>query len=167
MSRQYGVVTGIVESVNDPDGEGRIRLRFPEMPGNNQSYWAPVATLMSGGGRGSWFMPEDGDEVLCAFQEGDVNHPFVIGFLWNGRDRPPTTDRHLRTIRSVNGHEISIYDPGISQGDAGFIRLKDAQGNSVELKNGSITIESLGTITITAPNVQINGRPVVPVPSPI
>src|SRR6478609_7184664 len=114
MSRINGVVVGIVKSVEDPQAEGRVRVEFPWMGGNNQGYWAPVATLMSGGGRGSWFMPELEDEVLVAFDQGDVNHPFIIGFLWNGRDRPPVTDPHRRLIRSVNGHEIEIYDPGIA-----------------------------------------------------
>ena len=80
-----------VKDVDDPNGEGRIRVDFPWMGGNNQSYWAPVATLMSGSGRGSWFMPEVGDEVLVAFDHEDVNHPYILGFLWNGKDKPPET----------------------------------------------------------------------------
>ncbi len=167
MSSICGVVPGSVVDVDDPQGEGRVRVRFPWLPGNNQGYWAPVASQMAGGGRGSWFMPEVGDEVLVAFDQGDVRHPYIIGFLWNGEHNPPTTDTHLRLIRTVNGHEIAIYDPAISGGDTGYIRIEDAHGNKIELSNAMITIQSIGTIQIQAPNVIINGRPVVPQPRPI
>ena len=96
--RMNGVVVGQVKSVDDKRGEGRILVEFPWMEGRNQSYWAPSATLMSGGGRGAWFRPEKGDEVLVAFDHGDVNHPYIVGFLWNGVDRPPSNDPDLRLI---------------------------------------------------------------------
>ena len=165
MSRVYGVMPGKVKKVKDPQGEGRVLVEFSWMEGNNQSYWAPIATLMSGGGRGAWFQPEVGDEVLVAFDRGDVNHPYIVGFLWNGGDRPPTTDPHLRLIRSVNGHEIAIYDPDIQNGDAGYIRLQDRHGNLIELANGRISIRGVAAIEINAPTILINGRPVSLAPS--
>jgi len=64
-----GVVTGNVTNNIDPNGQGRVQVSFPYLGGQNQSYWAPVATLMSGGKRGSWFMPEIGDEVLVSFAQ--------------------------------------------------------------------------------------------------
>lgn len=167
MSRMGGVITGQVVSVKDPDGQGRVQVKFPYLGGQNDSYWAPVATLMGGGGRGSWFMPEIGDEVLAAFNQDDPAHPHILGYLWNGEDRPPETDPQLRIIRSVNGHEIRLYDPAPSQGDQGYIQIKDAHGNQVELANGRITIKSVARIQINAPLVEINGRPVSPVGGPI
>lgn len=167
MSRQFGVVVGKVDSVADPQGEGRVKVSFPFMGGNPQGYWAPVATIMSGGSRGAWIMPEEQDEVLVAFDQGDVNHPYIVGFLHNGAHRPPSTDPKVRLLRSVNGHEIALNDPSVAAGNTGGIRIEDAQGNIVELANGSITIRSVGTISITAPNVTINGRPVAVIPSPI
>ena len=68
---------------------------------------------------------------------------------------------------TVNGHEIALYDPAVSGGDQGYIRLKDAHGNVVELSNARISIRSKGSIDIEAPNVTINGRPVAPQPRPI
>jgi uncharacterized protein involved in type VI secretion and phage assembly len=167
MSREYGVVVGTVASVADPAEEGRIQVEFPWMEGRNKHFWAPPATMMSGGGRGSWFMPEKGDEVLVAFDHGSVDHPYIIGFLWNGADKPPSNDPQLRVLRTVNGHEIAFYDPAASAGDQGYLRLKDAHGNVVELANASVSITSVGSIDISAPNVTINGRPVTPQPRPI
>ena len=96
MGKIQGVVTGRVVNVVDPDHQGRVQVSLPYLGGQNTSYWAPVATMMSGKGRGSWFMPEVGDEVLIAFNQDDVAHPFIVGFLWNGEDTPPSNDRHLR-----------------------------------------------------------------------
>ena len=165
MGKIDGVVVGIVKSL--PDNLGRIEVYFPWLSDNNKSYRARVATLMAGPNRGSWFMPELEDEVLVAFEQDDVNHPYIIGFLWNGQDKPPKTDPKIRLIRSVNGHEIEIYDPGVSGGDKGHIRVKDAHGNIIELANGRIDITGVSFIGINAPQVVINGRPVAVAPGPI
>lgn len=167
MSNICGVVVGIVIDVNDPQGEGRVKVRFPWLPGNNEGYWAPVATTMAGGGRGTWFRPEIDDEVLVAFGHGNVQHPYILGSLWNGEDSPPSDDHHLRLIRTVNGHEIAIHDPEVAAGDTGYISIRDAHGNEIRLSNAQISITSVGTITINAPNIVINGRPVAPAPRPI
>jgi uncharacterized protein involved in type VI secretion and phage assembly len=160
-----------VTSVNDPDGQGRVQISFPWLGGQNQGFWSPVATLMSGGGRGSWFMPVEGDDVLVAFDQDDASNSYVLGYLWNGQDTPPSTDPNLRTIRSVNGHEIQIYDPPVSGGDQGYIRLQYARGdgamNVVEINNTGIVIQSDSSITLSAPTITVNGRPVSITPSPI
>lgn len=162
-----GVVVGIVKDLNDPEQQGRIKLEFPWLSDTERSSWAPVAAFLAGKDRGGYFMPEIGDEVLVAFERGDFDHPFIIGFLWNGADPPPSNDPNLRLFRSVNGHEIGIYDPDVAGGDRGYIRIKDAHGNVIELANAQITIRSVGTIQIQAPNVIINGRPVAPIGPPI
>ncbi len=112
MSKIPGVVTGVVKSVEDPDQQGRVQISLPYLGGQNDSTWAPVATLMTGGGRGSWFMPEVGDEVLVAFNQEDVQHPYIIGFLWNGQDKPPAKDisTKVRRLRTVSGHQIDFDD---------------------------------------------------------
>jgi uncharacterized protein involved in type VI secretion and phage assembly len=165
MKQYNGVVIGLVKEI-DPT-LGRIKVDFPWMTPPQRSHWAPIATVMGGKKRGVYYMPEIDDEVLLAFDQGDFDHPYVVGFLWNGADKPPATDPHRRVIHSVNGHEVEIYDPGISGGDKGYIRLKDAHGNLIELANARITIQSVATINIQAPSVTINGRPVAPVPNPI
>lgn len=167
MSHFKGVVPGVVKSLKDPEGLGRIRVHLPRLPGENRTFWASVAAPMAGKNRGFFFYPELEDEVLLAFEDGDPQHPFIVGFLWNGQDVPPTTDHQRRLFRSVNGHEVEIYDPGVSGGDKGYIRFKDAHGNIIELANARITIRSVAAIEIQAPSVIINGRPVAPVPNPI
>jgi len=165
MSKVYGVVTGKVLDVNDPAQQGRVKVRFPWLGGDNEGYWAPVATMMAGGRRGSWFMPEVDDDVLVAFEQGDVDHPYIVGFLWNGEDQPPRDNPHLRVIQSVNGHMIEIYDPPDTA--AGYVRIKDSFGNQIQLADSVLTIKGVGALKLDAPSILISGRPVVPIGGPI
>lgn len=109
-----GVVVGIVTSNHDPEGLGRVKVNFPWRGEKDESFWARVASLMAGDGRGVVFYPEVNDEVLVAFEHGDINHPYVIGALWNGKDKPPETNsdgkNNIRKIKSRSGHEIILND---------------------------------------------------------
>lgn len=118
-NRIVGVVPGIVTDNQDPDGLGRVKVRFPWLSDDNETGWVRIATLMAGGQRGSFFLPEVDDEVLVAFEQGDINHPYVLGALWNGPDTPPETNsdgqNNIRKIRSRSGHEIIFNDDDTSQ----------------------------------------------------
>jgi uncharacterized protein involved in type VI secretion and phage assembly len=119
-----GVVIGIVTSNKDDEGLGRVKVYFPwrnvkEENEKEESYWARIASLMAGDTRGCVFYPEVNDEVLVAFEHGDINHPYVIGALWNGKDKPPETNsdgnNNIRMIRSRSGHEIIMNDDSKSK----------------------------------------------------
>lgn len=161
-NRVYGLVSGIVTAVEDPEGLGRIKVKFPWLEGENETSYAPVATLMAGDQRGSFFMPELGDEVLVAYYQGDPSYPCVVGYVWNGQSKAPETDPKRRMIRSVNGHQIEMYDATEQNGDKGYVRIKDAHGNVIEMGNGVIRIKGVGAISIEAPHVFINNRRVTP-----
>ena len=167
MSQINGVVIGLVTNVQDPNKNGRVKVHFPWLDDQHETDWIRIATMMGGNGRGSFFMPEVNDEVLVAFDHGDARFPYVVGFMWNGKDQTPSTDIKLRIIRSVNGHEIGLYDPPISQGDQGYIQIKDAYGNLIELANARITIKGVSLIELNAPQVVINGRPIALATAPI
>jgi phage protein D len=83
-----GVLPGIVTGNKDEEHRGRVRVKVPALDDQTE-HWARLATLMAGPDRGTFFLPEEGDEVLVAFEQGDVGRPFVIGALWNGRDAQP------------------------------------------------------------------------------
>lgn len=154
-----GVVVGKVTDVEDPEKLGRIKVRYPHMK-DTKTTWISVATIMSGPNRGLFFMPEVDDEVLIAFQHGDANHPFVIGFLWNQVQRPPVNDRRHRMIRSVNGHTIHFLDSTPNGGNKGALIIQDAHGNVISLTNTKVHIHSQNHIEITASSVNIMGRKV-------
>jgi uncharacterized protein involved in type VI secretion and phage assembly len=142
------VVIGIVESVNDPEDIGRVQLRFPWLSADAISPWARVARAMAGGGRGEWFMPEVGDEVLVAFEHGDFQHPYVVGFLWSTVDKPPKDgiDTKVRRLKTVSGHILEFDDrPGQE-----LIRITTQGGQQLEMKDSpaGITISTQGGQTV-------------------
>jgi uncharacterized protein involved in type VI secretion and phage assembly len=171
MDRYYGVMVGTVADVNDPQGEGRVRLQFAWLGGENQTFWAPIAAAMAGDLRGAFFMPEVADEVLVAFERGDINFPYVIGFLWNGKDRPPSQSVRERIFKSVNGHAIRFLDSTPDGGSLGAVVIEDAHGNRITLSSGKITIKSVAVIEIDAPVITLQGpgykRVVTPNSNPI
>jgi uncharacterized protein involved in type VI secretion and phage assembly len=165
MRRQSGVVIGIVKSLDDPREEGRIQVEYPWLGEGQRSGWAPVAVPLSGGGRGMYFMPEPEDEVLVAFEHGDFNHPFIVGFLWNGQDSPPESDRKNRVIVTPGGHTLRFEDDEaakkvIIQSDGGQrVELKDQPATiTVETSNGNkieITDTPAG-VAISVPQGQVS-----------
>jgi phage baseplate assembly protein V len=151
--KQQGVLIGTVKSVDDPQGIGQVQLLFPTL--GITSNWAPVAVPLAGNSRGSWIMPELEDEVLVAFMDGNFNQPYVVGFLWNGQDKPPETDTKLRVIKTPGGHELRFEDkPGqkkvIVKTDGGLTITMDDSQQSIEIKGGgrAVTMQS-GQIKIT------------------
>ena len=139
MKQYPGVVTAIVKNLEDPDGQGRIELQFPWLSDSLRSSWAPVAVPLAGKRRGVFFMPEIDDEVLVAFEHGDFNHPYIVGYLWNGVDTPPESDPKNRVIVTPGGHTLRFED-----GDGGKkVILKSSSGQKITLDDaeGSITLE--------------------------
>ncbi len=157
MSQINGTVIGLVTQVDDPLHQGRIKVTFPWLADNHESDWIRIATTMGGADRGTFFIPEVGDEALLAFEHGDVRFPYVVGFLWNGQDAPPADHVRLRRIRSKNGHQISFIDATPSGGSKGALVIEDAHGNTISLSNGKIVIKSTAVLEIQAPTIVLEG----------
>lgn len=165
--RSAGIVIGKVTAVRDTEGLGRIQVNYPWLTGPEER-WVPVAAPMAGGGRGAFFMPEIDDEVMLAFDQGMWDHPYVIGFLWNPQQRPPSTDERQRMIRSNNGHTIRFVDSTPAAGNRGALIIEDAHGNTIVLTNGQIRINATGTLRLNASgDLTLQNRLVRPVGGPL
>jgi uncharacterized protein involved in type VI secretion and phage assembly len=149
-----GVAVGLVIDNKDPQGLGRVRLKFPALSDDEIGHWARIAVLMAGADRGTFFLPEVGDEVLVAFEQGDIVRPYVLGGLWNGKDKPPEANadgkNNLRLVKSRSGHLIRLDD---SDGAEKIEIVDKSGGNSVTIDTASnaITITSAADVTIDAP----------------
>jgi hypothetical protein len=84
-SRVQGVVGGVVTAVDDPLGLGRVKVALPWLSPEYESAWAPVTQLTAGRSTGAMFLPEPGDQVLVAFEFGDLRRPYVLGSVVNRR----------------------------------------------------------------------------------
>ena len=151
--RIMGVVLALVTNNKDPEGMGRVKLKFPWLSDTDESDWARMAVPMAGKERGFDFLPEADDEVLVAFQHGDVRFPYVVGALWNGKDAPPATNddgkNHIRVIKSRSGHIIRLTD---EDGQEKIEILDKSAKNSivVDTAQNTITITTDKDITLSA-----------------
>jgi len=175
----YGVYSGVVVDVKDPDGQGRVKVTLPwSERADRPRYetWARLAVPMAGNNRGMWFIPDVDDEVLVTFVAGDPASPIVIGALWNGRDAPPDSmdaagNNDRKVIRSRNGVTVTLDDqdgaerfqvvtPGgqkIELRDGpGEVTIEDSNGNSIKLTASSIKIEAAAGVEVTASKFRVS-----------
>ncbi len=175
----YGVFPALVSDIKDPDGQGRVKITLPWSPdtgGAAYEVWARLATFMAGNNRGSWFIPDVNDEVLVAFEAGDVRRPYVLGAMWNGRDTPPQSmdgsgNNYLKVLRSRNGVKLTLDDqdgqekfivetPGgqkiTLQDGPGSITVEDSNGNSIKLEAAGVTVTASAKVTINASTVEVS-----------
>lgn len=168
-----GVGVGIVQANDDPDGLGRVRLKLPWRADNFVTDWARIAMPMGGKERGSYFLPEVGDEVLVGFDRDDIRFPYVLGSLWSATDKPPESNSNknndIRLIKSRKGH-ILRFDDAAAKGvitielndgkkieiDDDGIRITDKQ-NSIEIasNSGEIAISATSKLSLKAPQIAI------------
>jgi uncharacterized protein involved in type VI secretion and phage assembly len=167
-SKGYGVVTGQVTNLNDPDNLGRIKVKYPGIADDLESHWARLVAPMAGAERGFYFLPEINDEVLIAFEHGDINRPYVVGALWSSKDKPPLPNNEAvasgkvnkRMIKSRSGHTITIDD---TDGKEKISIIDKTKNNSIEIDsaNKAISIISEADITIEGKsNLTIKGKTV-------
>lgn len=169
--RFYGVAEALVSAVDDPDGEGRVRVRLPWFDDGEITDWCRVSHLFAGNGYGSTWIPEIDDEVLVGFVHGDLRLPIVLGGLYNGRDkphRPRSTDGNPKALRTKAGHELLLDDTSgalaveLSSSAGHRLRLDDERGEIVvELSGGPSIVMSQadgGRVAISAGSITLDAE---------
>jgi phage protein D/phage baseplate assembly protein gpV len=152
-----GVVVGQVSDVNDPDSLGRVKLTFPWLSDTYVSDWTRTCQDGAGSARGAVVLPEVNDEVLVAFDQGDVRRPYVVGGLHNGVDKAPTgaslVDASTGAVRrrgfvSKKGHSVVFFDDDSKQGVA---LMTGDQGLRLSLNQSTTTVRvtSSGSVEIS------------------
>lgn len=162
-----GLQTGIVKQLaSDPQNEYRVLVNMPTQGGNTDSIWARVCTLDAGKDRGSFFLPEVGDEVIIGFVGNDPLKPVMLGCVYSSNKPPsiePTDENNVKGFYSrekmkwlfndekkeirfetENGNIITISE------DKKGISLQDENGNKIIMDNNGIEINSSGDIIIKA-----------------
>jgi uncharacterized protein involved in type VI secretion and phage assembly len=152
------VVVATVTDVNDPEQAGRVKIALPWLSDDHVSDWARTVQPGAGKDRGWMVLPEVGDEVLVAFEQGDLRRPYVLGGLFNGKDTPNTGGIALvdgssgavnrRSMISRKGHRIDLQD---EDGKTEGITLTST-GDKVQLvldhTGTKVTVHSDGTVLI-------------------
>lgn len=138
----YGVVTGIVTNIKDPENKGRVKVKLlSKVNKDNETDYMRVAVPMAGKDMGMFFMPEVGDEVLVVFNNGDINRPYIIGRLWNDKAKAPAQIKdgknNIRKIKTKSGHEIIFND----EKDKEEINIKTSKSLQLSLSDKENKIE--------------------------
>jgi phage protein D/phage baseplate assembly protein gpV len=169
----YGAVVALVTNTQDPENMGRVKLKFPWLSEDYESYWARVAYPGAGNERGFFVVPEVDDEVLVIFARGDMRQPFVLGGLYNGVDVSPSTEYcdssdgaiKIRRWKSTSGHMISLDDNSdkeaivISSGDeAHTITISQADGEITITTSGKIVLEAQQDLELKGANIKIEAQ---------
>ena len=157
--KAVNVLIGVVLDHQDPEGLGRVKINLPGLAEDEIGHWARVAAPMAGKGRGMFFLPEKDDEVLVAFEQGDIRRPYILGALWNGKDKPPESNsdgqNNFRLIKSRSGHLVRFDDTAGGE----KIEIIDKSGENsvtIDTQSNSISIKSAKDVVIEAPQGKIS-----------
>ncbi|MEZ0094238.1 VgrG-related protein [Streptacidiphilus sp. EB129] len=159
VPRLPSVANALVTDVKDPLKQGRVKLRFPWLDDLYISDWTR-SVQFGGKGGGGLITPDVGDEVLVAFDRGALDHPFVIGGLYNGKDMPPRGDVPVfhptsgkinrRTLADRSNNRLDLLDQ--SAGGKRGVRLSTGDDRltiNLDRTGTEISIDSKGDVTIT------------------
>jgi type VI secretion system secreted protein VgrG len=133
--------TAVVVENHDSAGLGRIKVRMHWMNQNEQTPWIRMVHPHAGGNKGIFFIPEKGEEVKIAFENGDPIKPYIIGAVYNGgaNSHYSNTNNDLKVIETRSGTLMQFND------DEGSIFIKDPSGNTWHM-------DGKGNISVNAPN---------------
>ncbi len=141
----------------DPEGLGRVKVQFPwQLNISASTPWIKTLTPYAGSGRGFYFVPEKGEEVLVGFEGGNPEKPYVIGGGFNANAKSGFADKenNIKAIRTRSGNTIELNDT-----DGGeMITINDKNGNSIHINTseGKIVFTALGDMEFNAKNVRFN-----------
>jgi len=172
-----GIVIGQVSDAADPEKAGRVKLTFPWLSADYVSDWARTVQSGAGKDRGWQVLPEVGDEVLVAFEQGDFRRPTVVGGLFNGVDTMPrgpvdlvdggTGRINRRSMVSRLGHRVDLVDASGKEGvrvtttDEKLKLIMDHSGTTITLHaDGKVVIEGTQGVTIdsASANMELKGN---------
>ena len=177
-----GVVNAVVTAAKDPENQGRVKVKFPVLSDTYESWWARTVQAGAGASRGAVVLPEVGDEVLVAFGHGSFQQPFVLGGLFNGRDKPDKpwadhvgspdgavqrrafvsrTGMLVEFLESPDGEQLTVSTSGgrqkvslVQKPDAGIEILSEGPVTITARKDVSVTT-STGDVVIKGKNVTV------------
>ncbi|AMO95180.1 phage-related baseplate assembly family protein [Collimonas fungivorans] len=161
-SMTLGVTLGTVSDTKDDKGWGRVKVNFVLKGQEIESGWLQVMSFFAGPGYGAFFLPQPGDSALLAFADGDASQAYVLGFMWNGVQKPPlevAQQQDVRVIKTKGGKTITLDDS-----EKENITIADSKNNRIviDTANNKISISSEGDFAISAKGtLTISGAQVV------
>jgi type VI secretion system secreted protein VgrG len=144
--------SGVVTDNNDPKGLGRIRVQLRWMEDGEKTPWLRVASPHGGNGKGMYFLPEVGEEVIVGFEGDSPSKPYIIGTVWHGNAKTTfgNSNNDRKVIQTRSGNLIIMDD------HAGSVMVSDSDDNNIHLDgSGNISIAANKSITLTVGHAKI------------
>jgi uncharacterized protein involved in type VI secretion and phage assembly len=155
----FGVYPALVTDLVDPDGLGRVQVRFPWLGTDGDRdvrSWATVCSPYADDDQGLEILPEVGSQVVVAFEAGNLRRPYVLGAAWHGKEKLPQRPESTNNIRVLKTRAKSKLEFDDTAG-APKITLTTNGGHRVVLDDGGreLTIQHSGgsLISINAAGV--------------
>jgi uncharacterized protein involved in type VI secretion and phage assembly len=170
-------MTGVIKQIDsDPDSEYRVLVEVALFNDQGAGLWARIANFYSTSGKGAFFLPEVGDEVVLGFLNQDPRYPIVVGSLYSQKNKPfsvftPNAQNSMKGIVTKGELQILFDDQNkvmklitpnkntlVLDDQHQQIELNDQNNNSIVMSSSGITIKSASSITLQAPQtVTIQG----------
>ena len=141
--------SALVTDNHDPKGLGRVRVKFHWMNGTEKTPWVRVTSPHGGGGKGMFFIPEVGEEVIVGFEGDSPTKPYIIGTVYHGKASNTYSNggNDVKALQTRSGNKVIMNDKD------GSVLVEDKAGNSMLIDGaGNITVKSSNTVTIDATN---------------
>ncbi|MFL5689448.1 MAG: phage baseplate assembly protein V, partial [Chloroflexota bacterium] len=143
------LVVGIVTNNDDPEKLARVRVKYPTLDDENEGAWARVVAVGAGPERGQLMLPQVGDEVLIGFEGGNPHRPYVLGALWNGKDKPRTEHWDPRGTGKPDGSYVLRSPKHIDIAAVEDVVIKADKDMTVVVKGKSTeTVEKTQEMTV-------------------
>jgi len=141
--------SAMVTDNHDPKGLGRVRVKFHWMNGTEKTPWIRVTSPHGGGGKGMFFIPEVGEEVIVGFEGDSPIKPYIIGTVYHGKASNAYSNaaNDVKALQTRSGNKVIMNDKD------GSVFVEDKDGNSMLIDGaGNITVKSNKTVLIDATN---------------
>lgn len=176
-ARWFGLYPALVSDLVDPDGRGRIKVKFPSFGGDGSTVtaWATLLSPYADKDQGLEILPEVDSQVVVGFEAGDPHRPYIVGACWNGKASLPEdaqSANNLRTLKTRSGSMLQFDD---TQG-AAKVTIKMESGHQLVLDDaaqsitvthsngckiemniaGQVSITANSTVEVTASTVNVH-----------
>lgn len=138
LGKYYSLYRGIVTSNQDPQRQGRLQIRVPEISGETApDYWAWPKGLFAGKGKGLFAIPSVGDAVWVEYEKGDPSYP-VWNYGWWATGQVPQAGQRAEptntVLQTAAGQLLELDDEGA------LIRLTAKGGKVIEINEKGISL---------------------------
>jgi type VI secretion system secreted protein VgrG len=128
-SLSSATVIGGDDGTINTDEYGRIQVMFAWDTHRHASgtAWCRVLQIWAGKNWGAIFLPRVGQEVWVDFEEGDPDHPVIVGGVYNAQQMPPCTLPDKQNISGFRSRSLV----GGGEHDSNVLTFDDTMGSEV------------------------------------